>query len=176
MITSILGIFNPNGSLFYASSRSNWPPLSAEKISLSLSHLVPEIIGTQLPHSYYFITRILVLIKGYLLRKSRIRIFLEKEGIFSTDLCKFGEKGVNCDNQCFTYSLVIGKLASSPWRVCFTLKRGVHLGWKVSILLQKKGVHFELKSQCFTVKNGWFWGLGPKVGLIFHQNVLFNSF
>ncbi len=34
-------IFNPIGSLFYASRQSDWPPLSAERISLSLSHLVP---------------------------------------------------------------------------------------------------------------------------------------
>ncbi len=32
-------------SLFYTSTQSDWPPLSAEKISLSLSHLVPEILG-----------------------------------------------------------------------------------------------------------------------------------
>ncbi len=32
--------FNPIGSLFYTSTQSNWPPLSAEKIGLSLSHLV----------------------------------------------------------------------------------------------------------------------------------------
>ncbi len=37
--------FYKNGSLFYASSHSNWSPLSAEKIGLSLSYLVPEILG-----------------------------------------------------------------------------------------------------------------------------------
>ncbi len=44
-MTPVFGIFNPIGSLFYTSSRSDWPPFSAEKIGLSLSHLVPEILG-----------------------------------------------------------------------------------------------------------------------------------
>ncbi len=35
------------GSLFHTSTQSDWPPLSAEKIGLSLSHLVPEILGTK---------------------------------------------------------------------------------------------------------------------------------
>ncbi len=38
-------IFNPIGSLFYTSTLSDWPPLSAEEIGVSLSHLVPEILG-----------------------------------------------------------------------------------------------------------------------------------
>ncbi len=38
-------IFNLNGSLFYTLTPSKWPPLSAEKLCLSLSHLVPEILG-----------------------------------------------------------------------------------------------------------------------------------
>ncbi len=37
--------FNPIGYLFYTSTQSDWPPLSAKKIGLSLSHLVPEIQG-----------------------------------------------------------------------------------------------------------------------------------
>ncbi len=44
-MTSVLGICNLIGSLFYTSTQSDWLPLSAEKISLSPSHLVPEIIG-----------------------------------------------------------------------------------------------------------------------------------
>ncbi len=39
------GVFNPMGSLFYTSALSDWPPLSAEKIGWSPSHLVPEILG-----------------------------------------------------------------------------------------------------------------------------------
>ncbi len=38
-------IFYPIWSLFYALSWSEWPLLSAEKNGLSLSHLVPEILG-----------------------------------------------------------------------------------------------------------------------------------
>ncbi len=37
--------FDPIGFLFYASSRSDVPPLSVEIIGLSLLHLVPEILG-----------------------------------------------------------------------------------------------------------------------------------
>ncbi len=36
VLSAVLGIFNPIGSLFYT--------LSVEKIGLSLSHLVPEIL------------------------------------------------------------------------------------------------------------------------------------
>ncbi len=39
---------------------------------------------------------------------------------------------------------------------CFTVKRGVHLGWQVSVLPQK-GIHFGMKSQCFITKKGSFW-------------------
>ncbi len=42
-MTPVLGIYNPIGSLFYTATQSDWPPLYAEKIGLSLSHLVPEI-------------------------------------------------------------------------------------------------------------------------------------
>ncbi len=44
-MTPVLKMLDPIGSLFYASSRSYWPPLFTEKIGLSLSHLVPEIPG-----------------------------------------------------------------------------------------------------------------------------------
>ncbi len=43
-MTPIWGIFNMIGSLCYTLTQSNWSPFSAEKISLSLSHLVPEIL------------------------------------------------------------------------------------------------------------------------------------
>ncbi len=44
-MTPVFIIFDLIGSLFYASSQSDWHPLSAEKSSLSLLHLVPEILG-----------------------------------------------------------------------------------------------------------------------------------
>ncbi len=48
-------IFDPNGSLVYASSRSDWPPLSAENISLSLSHIVPEMLEPNFVSSFSLI-------------------------------------------------------------------------------------------------------------------------
>ncbi len=54
--TPLLGIFNLIGSLCCASSWSDWPPLkslSAEKIGLSLSHLVPEILGPKVALIFY---------------------------------------------------------------------------------------------------------------------------
>ncbi len=44
MKTPVLGGFNPPGSLFYTSTQFDLPPLSAKKIGLPLSHLVPEIL------------------------------------------------------------------------------------------------------------------------------------
>ncbi len=41
-------IVNVIWSLLYGATRSDWPPLSAEKISLCLSHLVPEILDIKL--------------------------------------------------------------------------------------------------------------------------------
>ncbi len=40
-----VGDFQSDWVPFYTSTRSDWPPLSAEKIGLSLPHLVPEILG-----------------------------------------------------------------------------------------------------------------------------------
>ncbi len=44
-MTPIFEIFYLIGSLFYASSRSDGPPLYAEKLGLSPSHLLAEIFG-----------------------------------------------------------------------------------------------------------------------------------
>ncbi len=41
----IFGIFNLIRSLFYTSTQSDLLHLSAEKIGLSVSHIVPEILG-----------------------------------------------------------------------------------------------------------------------------------
>ncbi len=95
----------------------------------------------QLPHSYYFTTPILVLKfvnKGVFFEEIQDSHFPRKRGYFGTHLCEFGEKEVIFYVQ------------------CFTVKRGVHLGWKANALPQK-GVHFGLKSQCFIVKKGLFW-------------------
>ncbi len=45
MMTPVLGIFNPIGSLFYTSTQSDCPLFLQKKIGFSLSHLVPEILG-----------------------------------------------------------------------------------------------------------------------------------
>ncbi len=44
-MTPIFGIFNPTGFLFYTSTQSDWPLFLQKIISLSLSHLVPQILG-----------------------------------------------------------------------------------------------------------------------------------
>ncbi len=78
----------------------------------------------QLPHSYHFTTRILVLKfvnKRVFFKEIQDSHFPRKKGYFGTHLIEFGEKGVNFDVQ------------------CFTVKKGVHLGWKVSVLPEKRG-------------------------------------
>ncbi len=97
--------------------------------------------SSQLPHSYYFITHILVLKftnKGVFFEEIQDSHFLRKRGYFGTHLREFGEKGGNFDVQ------------------CFTMKRGGSFGLKVCVLPQKKGVHLGLKSQCFIAKRGQF--------------------
>ncbi len=67
----------------------------------------------QLPHSYYFTTRILVLKfvnKGVFFEEFQDSHFPRKRGYFGTHLREFGEKGVSLDVQ------------------CFTMKKGVNLG------------------------------------------------
>ncbi len=76
------------------------------------------------------------------MRKSRIRIFLEKRGYFGNHLREFGEKGVNFDIQCFTLK---NGGSFGMKRQCFTTK-------KKSVFYHEKGVVFELKSQCFVTK------------------------
>ncbi len=44
-MTPVFEIFDPIGSIFYTSTQSDGPPFSAEKICLSLSHFLPEILG-----------------------------------------------------------------------------------------------------------------------------------
>ncbi len=109
----------------------------------SRRHLLMDYMRlyAQLPHSYYFTTRILVLKfmnKGVFFLGNPGFGFPRKRGYFGTHLREFGEKGVILYVQ------------------CFTVKRWVHLGWQVSVLRQK-GVHFGLKSQYFIAKKGSFW-------------------
>ncbi len=125
-----------------------------------------SLVGVQLPHSHYFTTCIPVLKfvnKGVFFEEIQDSIFPRKTGYFGTHLHQFGEKGVIFDVQ------------------CFTMKRGVHLDWKVSVLPQKRGLildrkvivlsqkrsHFELKSQCFAAKKGVLFKLENKDGYHF---------
>ncbi len=48
------------------------------------------------------------------------------------------------------------------------MKKGVHLGWEVSILSRKRG-QFDLKSQCFATKKGVIFKLENKDGYHFFQ-------
>ncbi len=90
---------------------------------------------------------------------SKIREFFEeiqdshfpgKKGYFGTHIREFGGKGVNFDVQCFTVKMGVHlgcKVSVLPQ------KRGFILDWKVGVLSRKRG-RFELKSQCFHAKKG----------------------
>ncbi len=100
-----------------------------------------EALVPQLPHSYYFTTRTLVLKfvnKGVFLEEIQDSHFQRKRGYFGTHLDEFGEKGIIFDVQ------------------CFTVKRGF-IWAKKSVFYRKKGVRFGLKNQCFITKKGSFW-------------------
>ncbi len=59
VITPDLAVFNPTGSLFMPQHNLIESPLSAEKISLSLSHLVPEILVSKvslISYQMYYLT------------------------------------------------------------------------------------------------------------------------
>ncbi len=95
----------------------------------------------QLPHSYYFTTRILVLKfanKGCFLRKSRIHIFLEKRDILVLNSLNLEKKGLI--------------LMSSVY-----CENGIHLGWKVCVLPPKKGGSFWTEKSVFYCEKGSFW-------------------
>ncbi len=102
-----------------------------DHISILRAHFNIESIFPQLPHSYYFTTRILVLKfvnKGVFLEEIQDSHFPRKRGYFGTHLRESGEKWVIFYVQ------------------CFTVKRWVHLGWKVSVLPQKGGSFWTEKS------------------------------
>ncbi len=49
----VFEILNPICSLLYASNESDWPPLSAQIIGTSLSHLVSEIFGPKVGLNFH---------------------------------------------------------------------------------------------------------------------------
>ncbi len=102
---------------------------------------------SQLPHSYYFTTHILVLKfvnEGVFFEEIQDWHFPRKREYFGTHLREFWEK-VNFYVQ------------------CFTVKKGFIWAEK-SVFYCKRGVHFGLNIQCFIAKRGSFWA---KKGVIF---------
>ncbi len=80
-MSPVFEIFDPIGSLiiFYASARSDLPPLSAEKIGLSLSHLVAEICGPKIgliSDPSFFQTRRFDWLKGLIVFLTRMLTLL----------------------------------------------------------------------------------------------------
>ncbi len=105
----------------------SWCHNSGTYMSFQSSNDQTFIHNPQLPHSYYFTTRIVVrkfANKGVFFEEIQDSHFPRKREYFGTHLHEFGEKGVNFDVQCFT---------------------------------MKKGGSFGLKSQCFIAKKGLFW-------------------
>ncbi len=121
----------------------------------------------KLPHSYYFTTCILVLKftnKGVYLEEIQDSHFPRK-GIFWYQSLWIGEKGVNFDVQCFTVKMRV----HLGWKVSvLPQKRGLILDWRVSVLLRKRG-RFKPKSQCFAIKKGVIFKLENKDGYHFFQ-------
>ncbi len=116
---------------------------------------------SQLPHSYYFTTCILVLKftnKGVFFEEIQDSHSPRKRGYFGTHLLEFGIKGDNFHFQCFTLKkgVHLGRQLS-----VLPQKKGVILDWEVSVLSRKKG-RFELKSQCFAAKKGVIFKLENK--------------
>ncbi len=117
---------------------------------------------SQLPHSYYLTTRILVLKivnKGVFLEEIQDLHFPRKRGYFGTHIHEFGEKGDTFDIQCFTMKMgvhlvwkvsVLPQKGGSFWTEMsvFYREKGVVLSWKISVLPQKRG-NFQ------TGEQGW---------------------
>ncbi len=98
------------------------------------------VFRSQLSHSYYFTTRILVLkvVNKWVFFKKIQDLHFPRKVYFGTHLCEFGEKGL------------FFKLSVLPWK-------GGFIWVDKSVFYHKKGAHFGLKSQCFITKKGLFW-------------------
>ncbi len=118
-------------------------------------------IWSQLPHSYYFTRRILVLKfvnKGVFFEEIRIRIFLEKGGILVLTSMNLEKKGLFFMSSVLPWkggfiwankSVFYLKEGGSFWTQKSVLhrKKGVVLNWKVSVFAAKKGVIFKLENK-----------------------------
>ncbi len=126
--------------------------------------------GSQLPHSYYFTTSILVLKfanKEVFFKGIQNWLFPRKRGYFCTHLHEFGEKGVNFDAQCLLWkwgfisaekSVFYCKKGGSFWteKSVFYHEKGVVLSWKVSVLPQKRGSFSNWRTRMGTTfSSGW---------------------
>ncbi len=108
---------------------------------------------SQLPHSYYFTTRILVLKfvnKGVFFEEIQDFHFPRKGGILVLTSFNLLKKEL----------ILISSVL--PW------KRGFILDWKVRVLSRKRG-RFELKSQCFDPKRGPFSNWRTRMGTTFFR-------
>ncbi len=110
----------------------------------------------QLPHSYYFTTRILVLKftkKGVFMGKIQDSHFPRKREYFMN----VDKKGL----------ILMSSILLWKWgfiwaeKSVFCWKKGLIFDWKVSVLSWKRGC-FELKSQCFAAKKGVIFKLENK--------------
>ncbi len=107
---------------------------------------------SQLSHSYYFTTCILVLkfVSEWVFEEIQDLHFPRKRWYFGTYLLEFGEKGVNFDVHCFIVKKGVG----------------IILDWQVSVLSWKRGC-FELKSRCLAAKKGSFSNWRTRMGTTF---------
>ncbi len=101
------------------------------------------LLGPKLPHlyMYYFTTPILILKftnEGVSFEEFQESHFPRKKVYFGTHLREFGEK------------------MDYFWCPVFYCENGGSFGLKSQRFTTKKGVHFELKSQCFIAKRGYF--------------------
>ncbi len=136
-------------------------------------------VGAQVPHSYYFTTRILVLKfanKGVFFEEIQDSHFHRKRGYFGIHLCKFGEKGVIF--QCFSVkrgliwaekSVLYYKKGGSFWseKSVFYREKEVVLSWKVKWFAAKKGVIFKMETKDGYHFFQWVRELG--VGVVIHS-------
>ncbi len=110
-------------------------------------------LSPQLPYSYYFTTRILVLKfvnEGEFFEEIQ-DLHFKKGGILVLTSVNLEKKGL------FLMSSVLPWRGGFIWadKSVFYHKKGFILDWKVSALSQKRG-HFELKIQCFATKRRSF--------------------
>ncbi len=99
------------------------------------------LCNSQLPHSYYFTTHILVLKfanKGVILRKSRIRIFLEEGGILVLTSMNLEKKGL----------ILISSVLLWKWGFIWAEK---------SVFYHEKGGSFWTEKSVFYREKGAVW-------------------